>query len=47
MDALLKKYAFEIEGFFNKTLEKKEIEKIEKLLLLFLVEYLESKHRVK
>jgi len=45
MDELLKKHAFEIEGFFNKSLEKKEIEKVEILLLLFLVEYLEYKNK--
>jgi len=45
MDNLLKKYAFEIEEFFNKSLEKKEIIRVERLLLLFLVDYLEHRKR--
>lgn len=45
MDALLKKYAFEIGKFFHVKIEGEEAIKVERLILLFLVEYLEHRDK--
>ena len=44
MDALLKKYAFEVGKFFNTALDRADSIRIARLFLKFLVDYVEGKN---